>query len=109
MRQRLSSFRDVEDVAIHHLKSLDLEKVPGNERYLIRSRELMSAPRLAKKLREKYPQLKNRIPEGGDYDDWKEPITEVDVSKAEKVFGHQWKGAWESAEAVFDDIVKAGM
>jgi hypothetical protein len=101
-------YRDVEDVATHHIMSLDPKVVPGNERYVIRSRDLMSAPRLAKKIREKYPELKDRVPEGGDQDGWPTPLARSDVSKAEKVFGSNWKSAWESVEAMVKDVIKAG-
>jgi hypothetical protein len=69
---------------------------------------MMSAPRLSLKIRENYPELKDRIAEGADVDGWPTPLAKSDNSKAEKVFGSNWKSAWESAEATVKDVIQAG-
>lgn len=97
--------RDVEDVASIHVKSLDL-KVPGNERYLFHSSHPQDSAEVAKKIREEYPQLRNRVPEVGE-DRAESPVkVKVDTSKSDRVFGGPWKDWWESAKDTVDDIIK---
>ncbi|KFY12227.1 hypothetical protein V492_04005 [Pseudogymnoascus sp. VKM F-4246] len=96
---------DIEDVSSIHVKSLDL-KVPGNERYLFHSGHFQDAAEIAKKVREEYPQLRNRVPEVGE-ERAESPIkVKVDTAKSDKVFPGPWKDWWESAKDTVDDIVK---
>lgn len=99
-----NSIRDVEDVASIHVKSLDL-KVPGNERYLFYSHYPQDSSEIAKKVREEYPQLRNRVPEAKERAE--SPVkVKVDTAKSNKVFPGPWKDWWESAKDTVDDIVK---
>lgn len=100
-----NSIRDVEDVASIHVKSLDL-KVPGNERYLFHSGHLQDSSEIAKKIREEYPQLRNRVPEVGEKTAESPIKVTVDTAKSDKVFGVPWKDWWESTKDTVDDIVK---
>jgi NADPH-dependent methylglyoxal reductase len=95
----------VEDVAAIHLKSLDL-KVPGNERYLFHIRGLLSGPQLANKIREEYPQLRNRVPKGEEIEGAPENLIKTDISKFEKVFGSNWNDWWESSRGTVEDVLK---
>ncbi|OBT40169.1 hypothetical protein VE00_08808 [Pseudogymnoascus sp. WSF 3629] len=96
---------DVEDVASIHIKSLDL-KVPGNERYVFHSGLPQNSSEVAKKIREEYPQLRNRVPEVLDESAESPVKVKVDTSKSDKVFGGPWKDWWESAKDTVDDIIK---
>ncbi|OBT82007.1 hypothetical protein VE02_09908 [Pseudogymnoascus sp. 03VT05] len=105
--QGLSSLlaADVEDVASIHVKSLDL-KVLGNERYLFHSGHPQNSSEVAKKIREEYPQLRNRVPKVLDKSAESLVKVKVDTSKSDKVFRGPWKDWWESAKDTVDDIVK---
>lgn len=98
-----SESRDIDDVAKTHVKSLDAS-VPGNERYLTWSHNV-SANKIANVIRAKYPSLRARVPlpEG---DDQAPPSAKFDKSKADKVFGTDWKSLEESVYAVVDDILR---
>jgi NADPH-dependent methylglyoxal reductase len=95
----------VEDVAAIHLTSLDMAKVPGNERYLFHA-GLLSGNWIANKVRETYPELKDRVPAGGEGDGFPDPMAKFDISRFEKVFGSEWMGWWESANGTIKDILE---
>ena len=97
--------RDVEDVAAIHVRTLDVN-IPGNKRYLFHAGPLLKAQKVANQIRETYPQLRSRVPEGGAGDELPIPLVKVDISKFGNVFGTQWKGWWESAKATVDDILR---
>ncbi len=67
---------------------------------------LLNANELANKVRETYPELRSRVPEGGKGDGLESLKVRVDIEKFEKVFGNQWKGWWESARGTVEDILK---
>ncbi|KIW45659.1 uncharacterized protein PV06_04031 [Exophiala oligosperma] len=104
-------FMDVQDVAKVHVKALSSD-VPGNERYTFHhTKEFMSSNAAAKIIREDFPQLQNRVvkpdddaagtgPEGLHPD-----LVKSDASKAEKVFGNQWKSARQSIKETVEDII----
>ena len=96
--------RDIDDVATVHLKSLDLDKTPGNERYLFYGGKV-SARWVANEIRAKYPSLTERVPEGGEGDGFPVPMMKCDTEAADRVFGSQWKGWWESVDASVKDIL----
>lgn len=96
--------RDVDDVASYHVKALDFSAVPGNERYLFAAGKY-SANWVANKVRAKHPELRSRIPDGGDGDNWPVPLARINTEKAGKVFGTNWKGWWESTEATVEDVL----
>lgn len=90
-----------------HLKSMD-PKVPGNERYLFEAAGSISGPLLATKVREAYPQLRDRVPAPKDDSDGiPNPVVRYNTSKADKVFGPktQWKDWWTSAQGTVEDII----
>jgi hypothetical protein len=90
-----------------HLRALD-QKVRGNERYLFESADQMSGPFLATKIREVFPQLRDRVPAPKDNNDGiPSPLLKRDTSKADLVFGPktQWKDAWTSARGTVEDII----
>jgi len=94
-------------VATIHLKALD-DKVRGNERYLFEAAGEMSGPILAAKIREAYPQLRDRVPAPKDDSDGvPRPLVKRDTSKADLVFGPktQWKDAWTSARGTVEDVI----
>jgi hypothetical protein len=79
--------------------------VPGNERYLLYSHDVSTA-KIANAIRAKYPALRARIPPPSDKDYFSPPTT-FDRSKANKVFGTDWKG-WEGAVYdTVDDILRS--
>lgn len=98
-------YRDIEDVAHVHIKSLDASAVPGNQRYLFAAREKIVANRLADKIRAELPHLRERVPKGKEGDGLPPTLVKLDTSRADKVFGTQWKGWWESAMATIEDLL----
>jgi NADPH-dependent methylglyoxal reductase len=95
----------VEDVATIHLTSLDMAKVPGNERYLFHA-GVISGNWIANKVRETYPELKDRVPAGGKGDGFPDPMAKFDISRFEQVFGSEWMRWWESANGTVKDILE---
>jgi len=85
--------RTIDDVAKTHIMSLD-PSVPGNERYIIYSHDV-STDKVANAIRAKYPALRTRIPAPTEKDSFS-PQTKFDKSKADGVFGTDWRG-WKKA------------
>lgn len=79
--------------------------VPGNERYIIYSHDV-SMDKFAKAIRERYPALRARVPPPSDIDSWSPP-TKFDKSKADKVFGTNWRGWEEALYDLVDDILRS--
>jgi NADPH-dependent methylglyoxal reductase len=96
----------VDDVASIHIKAL-APSVPGNERYLFHAKGLMVGDSVANFAREKYPQLKSRVPEGAVDASAPPNLVKTDISKANAVFGYQWKDWRESVSSMVDDILAA--
>ncbi|KIW96389.1 uncharacterized protein Z519_03458 [Cladophialophora bantiana CBS 173.52] len=100
-------FMDVEDVSRIHIQALS-PSIPGNERYMFHSPELMVANDVARGVREDFPQLRDRVPAPEEDAGGGPPpnLVKTDMSKFEKVFGRQqWKSARESARETVEDIV----
>ena len=91
-------------MALIHVKSL-LLSTPGNKRYLFNA-GTMSVNAVVRKIREEYPQLRERVLEGGGGDGFPVPMAKCDTSRSDEVFGTEWKGWWESAKATVDDILE---
>ena len=103
----LSVTRDVDDVARIHVEALSPD-IPGNERYIFHSPELMAPNTTARAIREAFPQLRGRVPapEEGAGDGIPADLIKTDQSKFERAFGVQkWKSARESAIETVQDIV----
>ena len=81
-----------------------MANVPGNERYLFHA-GVVSANRIANRVRETYPELKARVLAAEESDGFPEGMVKVDTSKAGGVFGTHWKGWWESAQGTVEDIL----
>jgi hypothetical protein len=73
-------------------------KVPGNERYLFHTSHLLDNSELANKIREEYPQLRDRVPEGAKAGSASAIKMMTDTAKSDKIFAGPWKGWWESAK-----------
>ncbi|KIY00221.1 uncharacterized protein Z520_03906 [Fonsecaea multimorphosa CBS 102226] len=107
-------FMDVEDVSRVHVQALS-PRIPGNERYMFHSPELMIGDDIARAVRENFPQLRDRVPapeEGAagaaaDNNSGVSPnLVKTDMSKFEQAFGRQqWKSARDSARETVKDIV----
>ncbi|OQV03402.1 hypothetical protein CLAIMM_08451 [Cladophialophora immunda] len=101
---------DVQDVAALHVRSaVDIQNVPGNERYLIKGPGVLDANELAGRIREEFPELRGRVPapttrEKSD----SPPLTTFDTSKAQKVFGpeSQFRDGWSSMKDTIADIAR---
>lgn len=96
---------DCEDVARIHVKSLDINAVPGG-RYLVCIREKVEVGMVATRIREEFPGLRVRVLdpelEGGK---GKEVRCEFDVGGMERVFGVKWKGWWKCVKETVEDIL----
>ncbi|OAG34081.1 hypothetical protein AYO21_11775 [Fonsecaea monophora] len=100
-------FMDVEDVARVHVQALS-PGIPGNERYMFHSPELMMADDIAGAVREDFPHLRQRVPapQRGVDSGPSSNLIKTDISKFEKAFGRQqWKSARDSARETVEDIV----
>lgn len=86
-----------------HIKSLDFS-IPGNERYLFHAAKI-SANRVTDHIRQSFPELRSRVPAGGEGDGWPVQMAKTDISKAQKVFGTDWKGWQESVETTVRGIL----
>jgi hypothetical protein len=66
----------------------------------------VTTDKFANAIRAKYPELRTRVPQPSAANTWTPP-TKFDKSKADKVFGTDWR-AWEDAPYdVVDDIIKS--
>ncbi|KAF1941775.1 NAD(P)-binding protein [Clathrospora elynae] len=97
-------FLDVDDVAFMHVKSLDTAAVPGNKRYLA-SAGIIDSNDVARKIREEFPQLRNRVPEPAAGTGIPDALVTLDLAETDEVFGTAWKGGWETARATVLDIL----
>ncbi|KIW16159.1 hypothetical protein PV08_06210 [Exophiala spinifera] len=100
-------FMDVEDVAKVHVKALSPD-VPGNERYVFHhTGEVMSSNTAAKIVRGDFPQLQHRVVKPPDEEGpgLHPNLIKSDATKAEKVFGKQWKSARQSIKETVEDII----
>ena len=81
--------------------------VPGNERYLFHSREVMTGNDMARATREDFPQLRSRVPapDEGAGDALPPNLVKTDIAKAEKVFGTEWKSARQTTHETVADII----
>ncbi|KAF2844376.1 hypothetical protein T440DRAFT_559659 [Plenodomus tracheiphilus IPT5] len=98
---------NTDDVAQTHVVSLDRKKVPGNERYILTSQEILDLRSIAADLRAQYPELAKRIPELQKSSEPRraDGFAKVDTSKAEAVFGNQWKSHYDSVKEAVLDVV----
>ncbi|OCT53165.1 putative NAD dependent epimerase/dehydratase [Cladophialophora carrionii] len=100
-------FADVEDVARVHVEALS-PRIPGNQRYLFHSPELMAPNPIAAAIREEFPQLRDRVPAPDEGSGSGEPanLVKTDQSRFESAFGKRtWKSARLSALETVQDIV----
>lgn len=98
-------FMDVDDVADIHIKALS-PSINGNRRYLFHAPELMLSNPAANYVREVFPELKDRVPQGDSNATAPPNLSRFDISRSEKAFGMQWKGWKESVVAAVDSIIK---
>jgi dTDP-4-dehydrorhamnose reductase len=99
----MASCRDVEDTAAAHLKALS-PSVPGNQRYLFHGPGVMLGDEVANFVRQKYSELRSRIPAGEENVEVPPGLIKTDTSRAEKVFGIKWKSWQESVPDMVKDI-----
>ncbi|KAI1611688.1 hypothetical protein EDD36DRAFT_420636 [Exophiala viscosa] len=99
-------FMDIEDVAKVHIRFLS-PSVPGNERYLFHARELMTGNDMARAMREDFPELRSRVPAPDEAagDTLPRNLVKTAISKAEKVFGTEWKSARQTTHETVADII----
>ena len=101
------SLSDIDDVSRIHVESLS-PHIPGNERYIFHSHEMMLTTPTVLAIREEYPQLRDRVPapETGADSSVPQNLVKTDRSKFEKAFGKQeWKSARVSALDTAGDLV----
>ena len=82
--------------------------IAGNERYSFNAPEILDAHVISPIIRERFPQLKDRVPapEEGVGSAAHPGTVRMDISKFEKVFGKRgWKSAKESALDTAADIL----
>ncbi|KAI4667253.1 uncharacterized protein J4E79_001938 [Alternaria viburni] len=99
---------NTDDVAKSHVTALDRNKVPGNERYLLVSPEIMDLRAIAVDLRAESLELTKRIPALQPNLERRGPekFAKIDTSKSEAVFGTQWKSGHDTIKEVVLDVVK---
>jgi nucleoside-diphosphate-sugar epimerase len=100
--------RDTDDVARTHILSLDRTKVPGNERYFLASSEPLDLRVIASKLRKEKPEWASRLPEVEvlPTSRLQGKFAKIDTAKADKVFGTDWKSAYESVKETVADVIE---
>lgn len=88
------------------MKSLD-RSVPGNERYLFHSHELMLGDVVVNLIRKRFPELKDRVPVGATSAELPPNMMRTNIEKAERIFGTEWKSMEISVMDMVYDIIKA--
>lgn len=108
LREADTETRDTDDVARTHILSLDRSKVPGNERYLIASSEPFDLRVIANKLRKEKPEWASRLPEVEvlPTSRLQGKLATINTTKADKVFGSDWKSAYESVKETVADVIE---
>lgn len=101
-----SGYRDVEDVAATHLMALD-PKVKGNERYLFHANGALLGDTVTNFIREKYPQLRSRVPKGAEGASLPPNFLKTDISKSEDMFGTDWRGWEEGVVDIVEDLLRS--
>lgn len=101
----LTICRDVEDVAATHIMALD-PKVKGNERYLYHAQGVMLGDTVANFIREKYPQLRGRVPAGAQGVSLPDGFLKTDILKSGDAFGTDWIGWEEGVVDIVEDLLK---
>ncbi len=90
-----------------HVLSLS-PSVPGNERYMFHSPELLAVNDMARAIREDFPQLRHRIPapEEGAGSGLEANMVKTDTSKFLNAFGLTvFKSARQSVKETVEDIL----
>ncbi|KAE8448353.1 hypothetical protein EG329_009597 [Mollisiaceae sp. DMI_Dod_QoI] len=96
---------DFDDVAKIHIKALDRRVASG--RYIFHIKELVTARMMARKIREEFPELRDRVAEPKEEGDGlMSPLCRFDTEKADKAFGTEWMGWWESIRGAVEDILE---
>lgn len=104
----ICELRDTDDVARAHILSLDRSKVPGNERYVLASSELLDLRAIANRLRKENPEWASRIPEMEELPSshLQGKFATIDTSKADGVFGTDWKSAFDSVKETVANVIR---
>lgn len=98
---------DTDDVARCHILSMSKAKVPGNERYLLASKDILNLRKIVNEIRRETPAVAERISTFVDErDTFEGKIANLDTSKADKVFGTEWKGGYNSIRETVLDVLK---
>jgi len=92
-------------VAAVHVKSLS-PSVPGNERYLFHAQGILLGDAVANFVRDSVPELKDRVPAGREDAQVPSSILKTDTSKAEKVFGSEWKSWQDTVLEMSKDVLQ---
>jgi hypothetical protein len=79
--------------------------VPGNKRYIFNAKGFMLGDNVANFVREKYPQLRGRVPEGAVDAVAPPNLIKTNTSRADSAFGSQWKDWRESVVSMVEDIL----
>jgi hypothetical protein len=95
-------------VARTHVLSLDRTKVPGNERYVLASSEPLDLRAIVSKLRKEKPEWASRLPEVEvlPTSRLQGKFATINTAKADKVFGTDWKSAYDSIKETVTDAIK---
>lgn len=84
-----------------------MEHTVPSDRYIFHIRELPTTGMVVRKIREDFPQLRERVREPKKVDDsWPASLCAFDIENSEKAFGTNWKGWWESDKGTVEDILK---
>lgn len=101
------STRDTDDVAHCHILALDTHNVRGNERYLVAAPGILDIRKIINQLRGEISEIKERVPALKEVDikDIESKLVKLDTSKADKVFGREWKSGYDSIKATAEDVL----
>lgn len=64
----------------------------------------MNGNDVARKIREEYPALRDRIPDVPEQA-FPDTLLKLDTKETDEVFGTNWKGWWESVKLTVEDIL----
>jgi nucleoside-diphosphate-sugar epimerase len=97
---------DVRDVALAHLRAMTLSKAGGNRFYVVGGH--FSNKRIADVIRERFPELGDRLPAAVDTeDDLPDDVYGFDNRKSREVLGMQYRSLEESVVVTVQSILDA--
>jgi nucleoside-diphosphate-sugar epimerase len=102
--QPVFTFVDVRDVALAHVRAMTVPEAGGKRFYVVGG--FFSNPRLAAIIRDRFPQLEDRLPPADTPDDFPDDHFECDVSRSREVLGLDYTSLEKSVADTVESILR---